>query len=193
MRREENPDGKNHQRTKDRNAGRALEAKAVAKPYWRAIDTGLHQGYRRGINGGAWVGRRYVGKETYETKTLAIADDHGAAEGVNILNFFQAQSRIREWAAQARAQAPAKGPLTVDMALDSYFDRLEQEGSKSLADARGRVALHIRPALGEVLVADLTRDMIAGWLAGVAEKAAGRKAGPETTRGEATGPARTVS
>jgi hypothetical protein len=35
----------------DSPAARA-KLKASGKPYWRAIDTGLHLGYRKGLNGG---------------------------------------------------------------------------------------------------------------------------------------------
>jgi hypothetical protein len=37
--------------------------------------------------------------------------------------------------------------------MDSYFERLENEGSKSLVDARGRTKLHILPKLGTIAVA----------------------------------------
>jgi hypothetical protein len=169
----------------DTPAARA-KLKPSPKPYWRAIDKGVHHGYRCGLTGGAWVGRRYLGNEKYETKTFEVANDHSPADGVSVLDFFQAQRRIRERAAQASAPAPAKGPATVAMALDAYFARLEQEGSKSLADAKGRAKLHILPVLGDILVTDLTRDKIAEWLTGMAAKPAGRQvdhmgAGPRQT------------
>jgi hypothetical protein len=42
----------------DSPAARA-KLKHSGKPCWRAIDTGLHLGYRKGLNGGRWVLRRY--------------------------------------------------------------------------------------------------------------------------------------
>jgi hypothetical protein len=54
--------------------------------------------------------------------------------------------------------------------MDAYFERLAHEGSKSLADARGRAKIHILQKLGNIAVADLTRDMISRWLAELAGK-----------------------
>jgi integrase len=153
------------ERKLDTPAARA-KLKPSGKPYWRAIDIGVHLGYRRGLNGGRWVLRRYLGDETYVTKAFAIADDHSPADGLHILDFFQAQRRAREITAQAKA--PDAGPLTVAAALDAYFDRLRQEGSKSLAGSIGRARRYIMPVLGAALVEDLTRDELARWLTGAA-------------------------
>ena len=164
----------------DTPAARA-RLKVAIKPYWRPIDIGLHLGYRRGLNGGQWVYRRYLGNETYETKKFAIADDHGTADGVHILDFFQAQRRAREISAAARVPGTTKGSLTVNMVLDAYFARLDQKG-KSTADARGRADLHIRPAIGEILVDGLTHDGIAEWHSKLARKPKGGKIDPEAMR-----------
>jgi integrase len=153
----------------DSPAARA-KLKHSGKPYWRAIDTGLHLGYRKGLNGGRWVLRRYLGAGQYEVATVAIADDHSPADGASILDFFQAQRKAREVAAQAKA--PAKTAFTVAAALAAYFERLEHEGSRSLADAKRRARFHILPGLGDILVADLTRDIISKWLTGMAGKGA---------------------
>ncbi|PNE10145.1 MAG: integrase [Beijerinckiaceae bacterium] len=153
----------------DSPAARA-KLKHSGKPYWRAIDTGLHLGYRKGLNGGRWVLRRYLGAGQYEVATVAIADDHSPADGAGILDFFQAQRKAREVAALAKA--PAKTAFTVAAAMDAYFERLEHEGSRSLADAKRRARFHILPTLGNVPVADLTRDIISKWLTGMAGKGA---------------------
>src|SRR5580704_12638868 len=108
----------------DSPAARA-KLKASGKPYWRAIDIGLHLGYRKGLNGGRWVLRRYLGKETYHVETIGIADDHSPADGIEILDFFWAQRRAREVAALAKA--PEKTAFTVAAAMAAYFDRLEHE------------------------------------------------------------------
>jgi hypothetical protein len=137
----------------------AARAKLAAsgKPYWRAIDTGLHLGYRKGLTGGKWV-IRYLGNERYAVETIASADDHSQADGVTTLDFFQAQRKARA------VRAPvAERALTVAAALDAYFERLGQEGSKSQANAIGRARLHILPALGGMPVADLTRGETSGF------------------------------
>jgi hypothetical protein len=156
------------ERKLDTPAARA-KLKPSGKPYWRAIDVGLHLGYRKGLNGGRWVLRRYLGNENYAVETIAIADDHSAADGAGILDFFQAQRKAREVA--SKSNEPARGPFTVSVAMAAYFARRENEGAKSLAGDRGRASRHILTALGDVPVADLTRDLLSKWLAGLAEKA----------------------
>lgn len=156
------------------------------KPYFRAIDPGLHLGYRKGVNGGKWVLRRYVGDEKYTVETIATADDHSPADGLEVLDFYQAQSRAREIAAGVRAEAAKIEPLTVARALDAYFERLEHEGSKSLADAKSRAEMHIRPKLGKILVADLSREKVARWLKEMADR-------PRHVRGKADAPARALA
>ena len=46
------------------------------KPHYRALDAGLHLGYRKGKTGGRWVVRRYIGSGKYEVETLpdVVAD-----------------------------------------------------------------------------------------------------------------------
>jgi hypothetical protein len=160
----------------DSAAARA-KLKASGKPYWRAIDTGLHLGYRKGLAGGRWVVRRYLGDEKYAVETIGTADDHSPADDDSVLDFFQAQRKAREVAAAAKTPA-GRAPFTVAVAMDAYFERLEHEGSKSLADARGRARIHILPPLGDKLVADLTRDMLAQWLTRLAGKPEGTDATP---------------
>ena len=150
----------------DSPAARA-KLKASGKPYWRAIDIGIHLGYRKGLNGGRWVQRRYLGDGNYSVETIAIADDHSPADGITVLDFFQAQRRVREFATRARTPEPVSA-FTVIAAMDAYFERLEHEGSRSLSDARGRSRVHILPQLGTIPVSDLTRDMLFRWLTGLA-------------------------
>lgn len=146
----------------------ALKPKGV--PYFRAIDAGIHLGYRKGNHAGKWVLRRYLGDERYAVETIGTADDHLTADEVDILSFHQAQARARKLASAAARGAPP-ATFTVKVALDAYFERLEHEGSKSVADAKGRAALHILPDLGGEPVANLTRERIGRWLKGIALQA----------------------
>jgi hypothetical protein len=71
--------------------------KARGKPYYRALETGLHLGYRRPQTGsGKWLARHYIGDQAYELETLAIADDFSDADGVAVLSYRQAQAKARE-------------------------------------------------------------------------------------------------
>lgn len=135
--------------------------KARGKPYFRAIDPGLHLGYRKGKTGGRWVARWYVGNEQYRVETLdGIADDNADADGVRVLSFAHAQAAARKLhaaAAAAAADAPQqrKEPLTVDKACEAYVEFLKAE-RRTGADAEIRLKKHVIPALGAKLVADLT-------------------------------------
>jgi integrase len=168
------------ERKLDSPAARA-NLKSSGKPYWRAIDTGLHLGYRKGLSGGKWVLRRYLGGERYAVETIGAADDHSVANGVETFDFFQAQRKAREVAALAKAP-PAKTAFTVAAAMDAYFEHLEHEGSRSLADAKRRTRFHILPGLGDILVADLTRDTISKWLTGMAGRANDGHSGQDAIR-----------
>jgi integrase len=162
------------------SAAKRAALKPSGKPYWKSIDAGLHLGYRKGTtkgSSGKWVLRRYLGGEQYRVETIAIADDHSKADGADILDFFQAQRRAREIAAKAKAPAGSR-EFTVADAMTAYFDRLEHEGSKSLVGARGRSANHILPALGNIAVSALSRDMLTAWLTGLV----GKPEGDDATR-----------
>jgi integrase len=168
------------ERKLDSPAARA-KLKASGKPYWRAIDTGMHLGYRRGLHGGKWVLRRYLGDEKYTVETIGTADDHSAADGEGILDFFQAQRKARALTAQAKAPSRS-GDFTVGDALATYFARLEHEGSKSLRGAKGTAARHILPKLGAVPVSALTRDTLAAWLTEMVTRAAEGNSSQDVTR-----------
>jgi len=46
-----------------------------AKPRYRAIEAGLHLGYRRSKTSGKRIVRFYLGKGRYELETLGLADE----------------------------------------------------------------------------------------------------------------------
>ena len=76
--------------------------KARGKPYWRALEEGLHLGYRKSqarggrARGGKWVVRHYIGNQSYIVETIAEADDYSDADGTDILSFTEAQAAARE-------------------------------------------------------------------------------------------------
>jgi hypothetical protein len=88
------------------------------KPFWQAIDPGVHLGHRRALVGGQWCVRVYLGGCRYQLTTFAIADDHVAPDGDRVMNYAQAKRRALDLAA-----APAPGPLTVAEAMAAYFER----------------------------------------------------------------------
>jgi hypothetical protein len=75
------------------------------KPYFRAIDPGLHLAYRRNTTGGTWSVRMYLGGGKYQMALLGTADDLGDADGVAALNFSHAQAAARARYTQATRAA----------------------------------------------------------------------------------------
>jgi len=158
-----------HDKTLDsREARRRLKIRG--KPHYRAIERGLHVGYRRLGDGqaGTWVARHYVGEQSYEVTRIGTADDYSDADGVVILDFWQAQEAARKARVERAHQAHGKhGPITVAGAMDEYINFLDHN-RKSGADARYRDRAFIRPILGEVEVAKLTADQLRKWMAQMA-------------------------
>ena len=110
-----------------------LKLRPRGLPYYRAIEQGLHLGYRRNATGGRWVVRRYVPQaKGYVVTTVGAADDLGEADGLHTLSFAQAQERARELLKTAhRAESAAPAAIehyTVGDALNAYCSSLEARG-----------------------------------------------------------------
>ena len=143
-----------------------------AKPYFRAIEQGLHLGYRRLANGGAgpWVARHYLGDQRYEEEAIAHADDLSDADGVAILTYWQAVEAARErMRLRVQSAAGMTGPYTVADAVTAYLEFLEHNRSTAY-DVRKRMEAHALPQLGKIEVASLTADRLRKWHAGLARK-----------------------
>lgn len=141
--------------------------KAAGKPYYRAIDPELHLGYRKGVAGGKWVMRWYVGDGAYKVETIATADDSADADGEAVLDYRQAQALIRqrfvEHTRVARGLPAKDGPYTVRSCVDEYLAFLEGN-RKSAKDARWRAEALILPSLGDIACIDLTAAKLRRWL-----------------------------
>ncbi|MHB1206580.1 MAG: hypothetical protein ACYCZX_13505, partial [Rhodospirillaceae bacterium] len=146
--------------------------------YWRAIDPGLHIGYRKSKNGGVWVARWYLrgvqpqshqadgtvykhsrGKAYHHETLKGMTDDKGEADGLAVLSFAQAQKRVRELYAASNAPSSPTGPITVKTAIERYIAYLKAE-KKTGADAEQRLALHVSRELGGQAVATLTTEEV---------------------------------
>ena len=149
-------------------ATRAARAhlKPQDKPYYRAIDEGLHLGYRRNKVGGKWVMRVYDPAHGYRVETIGSADDNIDADGAEFLSFAQAQTMARNRFVETRRVAaglPAKGgAYTVALCIEEYLTWLEQN-RKSAKDARVRAKALIVPTLGDVECAKLTTKQLRDW------------------------------
>jgi integrase len=138
------------------------------KPYWRELDPGLHIGYRR-LKGaaGSWARRRYIGDREYETQSFAIADDLSTANGVDVLDFRQAQTETRTWRDHKAQAGAGRGPFTVADAVKLHVDALAAKGHNT-ADTEFRARTMILPTLGTEAVADLTTERLRAWLMSLA-------------------------
>ena len=144
------------------------------KPHYRLLEPGLHIGYRklRGRKGrpavaGTWVARHYVGGRSYVVERIGTADDFSDADGTIILSFAQAQDKARtHMVRRAHTANGVAGPLTVEVAVESYLEFLETN-RKSAVDARHRAKAHIYPTLGNIEVATLSTDLLRKWHAGL--------------------------
>ena len=84
-----------HRELDSREARSKLKPRGM--PYYGAIDKKLHLGYRR-LKGkaGTWWARHYIGEREYDVEALGVADDLSDADGTEILNYWQAQTKARE-------------------------------------------------------------------------------------------------
>ena len=147
-------------------------------PYWAEAGAKVDLGYRRLKAGvGSWAMRRYVEEtRTYVATTFARADDLDEADGVDILNYHEAQAKARELAAAAAEEerlARLGPPLTVARAVEEYVEAREQRweshgGAGAKGNARNRLARHVLSdrALASTPLAALTANQLAAWLAG---------------------------
>ena len=163
--------------------------KPSGKPYYRAIDEGLHLGYRKGKTAGKWVMRRYVYDPkkkmmAYKLEVIGSADDTIDADGSAILSFAQAQHIARARFVEGRRVAaglPAEGgPYTVRVCLTEYLKWLDQNG-KSGKDSRTKSDALIVPLLGDAECAKLTTKQLRDWRDAVANAPARLR----TKKGEA--------
>lgn len=157
----------------DTPSARAKLAKR-AEPYWAPLTPGHAIGYRRGKNGGTWIARLYrpAKEPPMRYLSLAAADDTMAADGDGVLTFAQAQAKARDWFAELAAKREAEAtpePVTLRSAMATYLDwyKAESDSASGVAATQRVVDLHILPALGDLLVTDLTTDRIEEWRRGL--------------------------
>ncbi len=144
-----------------REARRRLKTRP--EPYWHVIERGLSLGYRKSAEGGAWIVRRYdAARRRHIEDRVGTADDHRDADGVEVLDFGQAQRKVL---AEAHHKAlHASGKLyTVADAVADYIDYLRAH-RKSADDTAAKLKTYALPRLGAKRVAELTTADFDDWL-----------------------------
>jgi integrase len=137
------------------------------KPYWRALDKGLHLGYRKRSGGGSWIARRFTDAGKYCESRLGVADDFQDADGIKTLNYFQAMEESRRWYSKALRSETDEGDFkggsyTVDDAMRDYMIHYAVEG-KSAASVQTVINARILPELGNIRLDKLTTKKIENW------------------------------
>jgi len=138
------------------------------QPHWQALVEGrAHLGWQcwKGDPVGRWVLRRYIGKGKYRMTPLGLADDDAKADGVRVLSYKHAEAKAR-----AVVEMPNGGKierLTVRQALDRYIEHKRDQG-QAVSDILSRGTAHILPTLGDLVVAELTAEILRKWLAAMA-------------------------
>ncbi len=126
-------------------------------PYFVKIAKGLHLGYYRGAVGGSWIARRYR-KGTYETHVLGIADDTLVADGIKVLDFWQAQAAAKRWAERQRlveAGAVRTADYTIADAIADYLEEIRTEKRpEAVQGAQYTFNAFVLPELGKLACED---------------------------------------
>src|SRR4051812_6531333 len=136
-------------------------------PYFAKIAKGLRLGYYRGSVSGSWIARSYRGAGVYATDALGVADDTVEADGVKVLDYWQAQEHARRWGERQRLIADGRlreGSYTVADAVTDYLAEITAE--KSPAAVRGAKYVFdawVVPELGAIQVEKLTTDRVHRW------------------------------
>lgn len=157
-------------------------------PYFAKIAKGLHLGYYRGATSGSWIARRYR-DSTYETDALGNADDTLDADGITVLDFWQAQDAAKAWAERQRlvdAGVVRRGPYTVADAITDYLEEIRAEKRpEAIKTYTQMFDAFVVPDLGKLCCEDLTRERILKWRNAQAareKRVRSRKGAPPATK-----------
>lgn len=161
------------------------ELKPRRKPYWSRLDDirGCSLGFRksnqrRGRSAtGSWVLRiRQNGKYTETSFATASDEKWLPADGATVLDYFQARAKAHDLYIDHLSNRSNDGRiLSVNDALDDYIADRERRG-RDIADVTYRARAHIIPALGAVLLAELTAPVLERFLHDTANKPPIRRA-----------------
>ncbi len=145
---------------------------AKSRRYQVTIRDGLALCYRRTAQGfGVWKARieGVDGRETLQG--IGAADDYTDADGVEVLDFYQAQDRARDLAKHRPAPS-----YTVGEAIDHYLTWY-REHRKAVEATEATIRAHIRPAFGDRPVASLTATELKAWRDKLARQPARKRTG----------------
>lgn len=151
--------------------------------HWKSVGKGLALGYRRTSKGyGTWSARLLLPSGKYVLRALGNADDFQAANGADVLTFFQAQDKARALADQAKSDAGiVTKPVTVAEAAERYL-AWYREHRRAVRTTEKAINAHILPALGARPVHALTTVELRTWLEKLASQPARLRSGRLATK-----------
>ena len=165
-----------------RTARSKLPISEHREPYWVSVRPALQLGYYKGKKGGAWVVRyRPDGETRYYKHKLGSADDTQDSNGLDVLDYGQAQRAAMNYADNfARQEAgQSLAPYTVADAIRDYLEGFE---GKSLSETARVCERYILPALGSVRLDRITKKRIQDWHRGLAKAAPMLRTGRDADR-----------
>jgi integrase len=134
------------------------------KPHdFTPVSPGVSVGYRRNRSVGAWVVRVADGKGGNWTKRVGAADDHEAADGVRVFDWWQAIDKARQ---VARGDDADTGrPATVADAVAAYARDLAAR--RAGPENATRITKNMTPSLAAKPVGLLTARELSAWRDGL--------------------------
>lgn len=161
-----------------------LKLRKRSSPYFVKLGKNLQMGYRRNDMAGTWLARLYNGDGTYKRQPLGVADDIADADGVALLDFWQAQEAAQAWAREERFIASGLGtskPYAISDVVRDYFAARARRGSRGIESDQYQAEARILPSLGGKFVSELFARDIRQWHEALAIE-------PRRLRGKATAP-----
>jgi integrase len=144
------------------------------KPYWQTLQRGLSLGYARSDNGGSWFVRKFKHGTKYTQVKLGDADD-AAAVGHNLLSYKDAVKQALEWCeskdTEQASEAAKNKKYTIADVMADYLIKLERDKRKPQPIAATRIAAHILPTLGHILLRKLDERTVREWFYALADSA----------------------
>lgn len=155
-----------------REARRAL--RAGPEPYFMVIEAGLSLGYRKSVEGGAWIVRQHVilppdsehtkPRHRHPERRLGTADDHRDADGTEVLTFSQAQRMALTEATQEARRSSGQFYTVADAVSDYLEQQRAHRKSASVDQTESKLKAYVLPQLGARLVAELKPADFESWL-----------------------------
>lgn len=144
--------------------------------HYTPIGKRLALGYRRTSEGfGTWQARIFGQDGSYRFFSLAAADDQQDANGVDVLDFYQAQAKARKtYDDYVRGRVGPRGQVTVSEAATRYL-AWYKEHRKAYRETEAAIKAHILPTFGDKPIERLQAREIREWHRALATHAPRRR------------------